>query len=174
AAYVGTWEGQAASRDSLSIPLGTFRVTLKDAKAGERVGTVRHTDILGGVCEDVLTLERVSGKRLVAVAAGAESNRSVCDQARHTVVLTPTGDDLVYEAGGKAAGRPEARLATPRSPRPGTNGTAVADQPAALHSVPAAGRAAPGRRPARSRGAGRRGGRNPAERRVRWRIRRRW
>lgn len=110
AAYVGTWEGQAASRDSLSIPLGTFRVTLKDANAGERVGTVRHTDILGGVCEDVLTLERVSGKRLVAVAAGAESNRSVCDQARHTVVLTPTGDDLVYESDSKASGRPEARL----------------------------------------------------------------
>ncbi|CAL9457831.1 serine/threonine-protein kinase [Streptomyces sp. enrichment culture] len=110
AAYVGTWEGQAASRDSITIPLGTFRVTVKDAKVGERVGTVRHTDILGGVCDDVLTLVRVSGERLVTRAVGAESNRSVCDQARHTVVLTPTGDDLRYESDSKASGRPEARL----------------------------------------------------------------
>ncbi|WP_432055981.1 serine/threonine-protein kinase [Streptomyces sp. bgisy022] len=110
AAYVGTWEGQAASRDSITIPLGTFRVTVRDAEVGERVGTVRHTDILGGVCDDVLTLVRVSGERLVASASGAESNRSVCDRARHTVVLTPTGDDLRYESDSKASGRPEARL----------------------------------------------------------------
>lgn len=36
-------------------PLGTFRVTVHQAAPGERVGTPRHTDIFGGVCDDVLT-----------------------------------------------------------------------------------------------------------------------
>lgn len=110
AAYLGTWEGQATSRDTLSIPLGTFRVTLGEAKVGERVGTVRHTDIFGGTCDDVLTLKQVTGKRLVTTSAGAKNNRSVCDQEPHTVLLTPVGDDLVYESDSTASGRPKARL----------------------------------------------------------------
>ncbi|MFI9819820.1 serine/threonine-protein kinase [Streptomyces sp. NPDC052013] len=110
AGYLGTWEGQASSRDGISIPLGTFRVTLKQAKAGEQVGTVRHTDIFGGICDDVLTLKQVTGKQLVADSVGAKSNRDVCNQALHTVRLTPVGDDLVYESDSKESGRPKARL----------------------------------------------------------------
>ncbi|MEV8595002.1 serine/threonine-protein kinase [Streptomyces sp. NPDC052012] len=110
AAYLGTWEGQASSRDGISIPLGTFRVTLKQAKAGEQVGTVRHTDIFGGICDDVLTLKQVTGKQLVASSVGAKTNRDVCNQALHTVRLTPVGDDLVYESDSKDSGRPKARL----------------------------------------------------------------
>ncbi|MFD5657360.1 serine/threonine-protein kinase [Streptomyces hirsutus] len=110
AAYLGTWEGQATSRESIAIPLGTFRVTVKQAKAGEQVATLRHTDIFGGVCDDVLTLKQVTEKRLVATSVGVKSNRGVCNQARHTVHLTPTGDDLVYESDSKDSGSPKARL----------------------------------------------------------------
>ncbi|MFF5595665.1 protein kinase [Streptomyces althioticus] len=110
AAYVGTWEGQASSRESITIPLGTFRVTLKEARVGERVGTLRHTDIFGGICDDVLTLKKVTAKRIVTTSVGAPTNRDVCNQARHTVLLTPVGDDLLYESDSKDSGRPEARL----------------------------------------------------------------
>ncbi|MGW3474487.1 serine/threonine-protein kinase [Streptomyces althioticus] len=110
AAYVGTWEGQASSRESITIPLGTFRVTLKEARVGERVGTLRHTDIFGGICDDVLTLKKVTAKRIVTTSVGAPGNRDVCNQARHTVLLTPVGNDLVYESDSKDSGRPEARL----------------------------------------------------------------
>ncbi|MEU0909427.1 serine/threonine-protein kinase [Streptomyces althioticus] len=110
AAYVGTWEGQASSRESITIPLGTFRVTLKEARVGERVGTLRHTDIFGGICDDVLTLKEVTAKRIVTTSVGAPTNRDVCDPARHTVLLTPVGDDLVYESDSKDSGRPKARL----------------------------------------------------------------
>ncbi|MFJ2951925.1 protein kinase [Streptomyces sp. NPDC087226] len=108
--YLGTWEGQASSRESIAIPLGTFRVTLKQAKVGEKVGTLRHTDIFGGVCDDVLTLQQVTEKHLVTTSVGAKSNRDVCNPARHTVLLTPVGDDLVYESDSKESGSPKARL----------------------------------------------------------------
>ncbi|MFZ4158325.1 protein kinase domain-containing protein [Streptomyces griseoincarnatus] len=110
AAYVGTWEGQASSRESITIPLGTFRVTLREARVGERVGTLRHTDIFGGVCDDVLTLKEVTDRRIVTTSVGAPTNRDVCDPARHTVLLTRVGDDLVYESDSKDSGRPKARL----------------------------------------------------------------
>ncbi|MEU5460165.1 protein kinase [Streptomyces althioticus] len=110
AAYVGTWEGQASSRESITIPLGTFRVTLREARVGERVGTLRHTDIFGGICDDVLTLKEVTARRIVTTSVGAPTNRDVCDPARHTVLLTPVGDDLVYESDSKDSGRPKARL----------------------------------------------------------------
>ncbi|KAF3466824.1 serine/threonine-protein kinase [Streptomyces sp. Tu 3180] len=114
AAYVGTWEGQATSRDGIAVPLGTFRVTIEQGKVGERVGTLRHTDIFGGVCDDVLTLKQVTDKQLVTDSVGAKSNRDVCNQALHTVRLTPVGDDLVYTSDSKASGRPEARLSKVR------------------------------------------------------------
>ncbi|GAA1433587.1 hypothetical protein GCM10009601_56430 [Streptomyces thermospinosisporus] len=110
AAYVGTWEGQANARDSISIPLGTFRVTVRKAAVGEKLGTVRHTDFFGGTCDDVLTLKQITKKQIIADAVGAKNNRNVCEQALHTVRLTPTGDDLVYESDSEGSGRPKGRL----------------------------------------------------------------
>ncbi|NJP49152.1 protein kinase [Streptomyces sp. SBST2-5] len=110
AAYLGIWEGQGTARDTISIPLGTFRVTVGKAAVGEKLGTVRHTDLFGGTCVDILTLKKITKKQIVADAAGARNNRNVCEQARHTVTLTPTGDDLVYESDSAGSGRPEARL----------------------------------------------------------------
>ncbi|MDL5203108.1 serine/threonine-protein kinase [Streptomyces sp. ALI-76-A] len=109
AAYLGTWEGQAVALDG-TLPMGTFRLTVRRADVGEELGTLRHTDVLGGVCDDVLTLKQVTGKQVVASAVGAESNGSVCNQATHTVRLTPVGDDLEYRSDSEGSGRPEARL----------------------------------------------------------------
>ena len=56
----------------------------------------------------VVVLE--DGLMLPAASVGAPGNRDVCNQARHTVLLTPAGDDLVYESDSKDSGRPKARL----------------------------------------------------------------
>ncbi|MFE0805028.1 protein kinase [Streptomyces sp. NPDC058812] len=107
--YVGTWEGQAVAVEG-NLPLGTFRLTVREAAVGENMGTLRHTDLFGGTCDDVLTLKKVTEKQVVAGAVGAEGNRDVCNQALHTVRLTPVGDDLQYESDSKDSGRPKARL----------------------------------------------------------------
>ena len=107
--YLGTWEGQGTALDG-KLPVGTFRVTVRRAEAGEELGLVRQTDALGGVCTDVLTLTKVTGKQLVAASVGAESHHGGCSRAPTTVRLTPVGDDLRYESESRASGRPEARL----------------------------------------------------------------
>ncbi|MFE5397331.1 serine/threonine-protein kinase [Streptomyces sp. NPDC056568] len=107
--YVGTWEGQAVAVQG-SLPLGTFRLTVREATVGRPLGTLRHTDIFGGTCDDLLTLRKVTATQIVADAVGAEANRDVCNPALHTVHLTPVGDDLQYESDSEASGRPKARL----------------------------------------------------------------
>ncbi|MEV2217005.1 protein kinase [Streptomyces sp. NPDC050997] len=109
AAYLGTWEGQAVALDG-TLSMGTFRLTVHRADVGEELGTLRHTDVLGGVCDDVLTVKKVTSKQVVAAAVGAGSNRAVCNQAAHTVRITPVGDDLDYQSDSEGSGRPEARL----------------------------------------------------------------
>ncbi|MGX4690498.1 serine/threonine-protein kinase [Streptomyces sp. JNUCC 63] len=110
ARYLGTWEGQGTALGG-ALPMGTFRVTVRQAAVGEKAGTVRHTDQIGGVCTDVLTLKRVTGTELVMSSEGAGDNRSNCVQAEHTVRLSPVGDDLVYKSESSGSGYPEARLA---------------------------------------------------------------
>jgi hypothetical protein len=107
--YLGTWEGQGSSLGG-TLPVGTFRVTVRQAAVGEEIGRVRQTDVLGGVCTDVLTLKQVSGKQLVATSVGVESNHAGCSRTKTTVRLTPVGDDLRYESESPESGRPEARL----------------------------------------------------------------
>ncbi|MFJ9631987.1 protein kinase [Streptomyces sp. NPDC101175] len=109
AAYLGTWEGEGTALGG-TLPDGTFRLTVSRASVGQQLGVLRQTDQLGGVCDDVLTLKQVTGTRLVASAAGAKTNRDVCNQAAHTVTLTPTGDDLTYASDSSAEGSPTARL----------------------------------------------------------------
>jgi hypothetical protein len=109
ARYLGTWEGQGTALGG-ALPMGTFRVTVRQAAVGEKAGTVRHTDQIGGVCTDVLTLKRVTGTELVMSSKGAADNRPNCVQAEHTVRLSPVGDDLVYKSESSGSGYPEARL----------------------------------------------------------------
>ncbi|MGW0910918.1 protein kinase domain-containing protein [Streptomyces sp. NPDC002784] len=108
-AYLGTWEGQGVALDG-KLPLGAFRLTVHRAEPGEKLGELRQTDVLGGVCNDVLTLKSVSAERLVATSVGAESNHKGCNPAPTTVTLTPVGDDLDYASDSAESGKPTARL----------------------------------------------------------------
>ena len=108
ARYLGTWEGKATALGSL--PAGTFRLTVHKADVGDELGTLRQTDLLGGVCNDVLTLKKVTAKELVVTSVGRKTNHGGCNPAPHTVRITPQGDDLVYRSESDAEGNPEARL----------------------------------------------------------------
>ncbi|MFF4762759.1 serine/threonine-protein kinase [Streptomyces sp. NPDC001292] len=109
ARYLGTWEGQGTALEG-TLPLGDFRLTVHQAAVGQKLGTLRQTDQLGGVCDDVLTLKQVTSTQLVAVSRGAKSNHAGCNPAPHTVRLTSVGDDLKYTADSSAEGNPVARL----------------------------------------------------------------
>ncbi|MEV5435226.1 hypothetical protein AB0K80_04225 [Streptomyces sp. NPDC052682] len=109
ARYLGTWEGEGSALDG-KLPLGTFRLTVQRAEAGQELGRLRQTDQLGGVCVDVLTLKQVTDKQLVATSVGAKGNHGGCNPARTTVRLTPVGDDLRYQSDSAESGRPQARL----------------------------------------------------------------
>ncbi|WP_128375983.1 serine/threonine-protein kinase [Streptomyces cavernae] len=108
-AYVGTWEGEGVALGG-TLPMGTFRVTLREAKAGEEFGTFRQTDPIGGICENALVLKKVTKQEIIATGIPEESNRDVCTKGSHTVRLTPVGDDLKYESDNADAGNPLARM----------------------------------------------------------------
>ncbi|MFE0175299.1 serine/threonine-protein kinase [Streptomyces sp. NPDC059002] len=108
--YLGKWSGEADANGG-QVPLGTFEVTLRQAKAGERVGTVVQHDPIGNTCTDVLTLKSASKKELVATGKGAQGNGGQCAQTAHTVYLRPAGKALQYTSDDPDAGDPRARLA---------------------------------------------------------------
>ncbi|MDX3307552.1 protein kinase domain-containing protein [Streptomyces sp. NPDC054884] len=109
ARYVGTWEGQASGLGG-ALPMGTFRVTVQRAVVGGKLGELRQTDVLGGVCVDILTLKQVTAKEVVATSVGAEDNHGGCNPKPHPIRLTPTGDDLTYASDSAAEGNPVARM----------------------------------------------------------------
>ncbi|WP_406414665.1 serine/threonine-protein kinase [Streptomyces sp. NBC_01614] len=109
ARYIGTWEGQATALDG-ALPSGTYRLSVHKADVGEELGTLRQTDVLGLVCNDVLTLKKVTAKELVVTSVGRKTNHGGCNPAPHTVRISPAGDDLVFRSESDAEGKPEARL----------------------------------------------------------------
>lgn len=109
ASYVGTWEGPAVALDG-ALPMGTFRVTIQQAAVGDRLGTVRQTDQIGGTCDDTLILKSITKSRLVVTSIADESNRDVCTTGSHTALLIPDGNDLKYETDNPGAGDPVARM----------------------------------------------------------------
>ncbi|KUO11529.1 serine/threonine-protein kinase [Streptomyces sp. DSM 15324] len=109
ARYAGIWEGEGTGLGG-TLPMGTFRVTLRQAAVGAKVGELRQTDGLGTVCVDVLTLKKVTAKEVVADSVGAKSNHAGCNPEPHTIRFTPTGDDLTYTSDSSAEGNPTARL----------------------------------------------------------------
>ncbi|MFJ4832871.1 protein kinase [Streptomyces sp. NPDC088747] len=109
AAYLGTWEGDGLALDG-TLPMGVIRVTVHQAAVGEELGTFRQTDQIGGICDDVLVLKRITSKQLIATSVADESNRDVCTTGEHEVRLTPVGDDLKYETDNAEAGDPVARM----------------------------------------------------------------
>ncbi|MFC8361658.1 serine/threonine-protein kinase [Streptomyces griseorubiginosus] len=109
ARYLGTWEGEGSGLGG-SVPMGTFRITVKDVTVGKELGRLVQTDPIGAVCTDVLTLKKVTGTGLVTTAVGAPDNHAGCNPTAHTVRLTPDGDDLKYTSESAAEGYPEARM----------------------------------------------------------------
>ncbi|WP_339135661.1 serine/threonine-protein kinase [Streptomyces sp. f51] len=110
ASYLGTWEGDGLGLSG-TLPMGTFRVTVHQAAVGQELGTFRQTDQIGGICDDVLVLKKVTKKQLVATSVASASNRDVCTKGRHEVRLTPSGTDLTYATDNPEAGDPVARMA---------------------------------------------------------------
>ncbi|MFF3845421.1 serine/threonine-protein kinase [Streptomyces sp. NPDC002328] len=111
--YLGTWEGEGSGLDG-KVPMGTFRLTARQASVGGQLGQLRQTDILGGVCVDILTLKEVTPKEVIATSTGAPTNHDGCNPTPHTIRLTPTGDDLTYRSESEAEGNPVARLSRVR------------------------------------------------------------
>lgn len=109
ARYAGIWEGEGTGLGG-TLPVGTFRVTLRQVAVGAKMGELRQTDVLGTVCVDVLTLKKVTPKEVVADSVGAKSNHAGCNPEPHTIRFTPTGDDLTYTSDSSAEGNPTARL----------------------------------------------------------------
>ncbi|MFD5627777.1 protein kinase [Streptomyces sp. NPDC127072] len=109
ASYLGTWEGDGLALSG-TLPMGVIRVTVHQAAVGEELGTFRQTDQIGGICDDVLVLKRITSKQLIATSVADESNRDVCTTGEHEVRLTPVGDDLKYETDNAEAGDPVARM----------------------------------------------------------------
>ncbi|WP_369252511.1 serine/threonine-protein kinase [Streptomyces sp. R41] len=110
ASYLGTWEGDGLALGG-TLPMGTFRVTVHRAAVGKELGTFRQTDQIGGICDDVLILKKVTKKQLVVTSVANESNRDVCTKGEHEVRLTPVGGDLKFEQDNSEAGDPVARMA---------------------------------------------------------------
>ncbi|MFJ8786224.1 serine/threonine-protein kinase [Streptomyces sp. NPDC102476] len=109
ARYLGTWEGPGSGLGG-SLPMGTFRITVKKVSIGEELGRLRQTDAIGAECTDVLTLKQVTETELVTTAVGAKDNHAGCNPTAHTVRLTTVGDDLKYTSESEAEGYPEARM----------------------------------------------------------------
>ncbi|MEU5340971.1 protein kinase [Streptomyces sp. NPDC020766] len=107
--YLGTWEGDGFALDG-KLPMGTFRVTVRQAEPGDPLGTFRQTDLIGGTCDTDLILKKVTPKQLIATSISKPSTTSECTTGRHEVRLTPVGDDLRYETDNADAGDPVARM----------------------------------------------------------------
>lgn len=109
AEFLGTWEGPATALDG-ALPAGTFRVTVQQAAVGEKFGTLRTTDPLGGVCVDDLVLRKATAKELQLTTTAVPSNPGVCVTGTHTATLTRSGDSLTLTMTNAEAGDPVAKL----------------------------------------------------------------
>ncbi|MEV4448983.1 serine/threonine-protein kinase [Streptomyces mirabilis] len=107
--YLGTWSGDAYALNG-KLPAGTFRVTLHQAAVGKELGTFRSTDLIGGICDDVLVLKKVTDEQLTATSVAKTSNPGTCTTGSHEVRLIPAGGDLKYETDNADAGDPVARM----------------------------------------------------------------
>ena len=109
--YLGTWEGDGYALDG-NLPAGTFTITLEQGSVGDRLGTFRSVDLLGGACDDTFVLKKVAEDHiLVTSIADTKNNPKTCTGNTHEVTLTPVGDELKYTSNNADAGDPTARLA---------------------------------------------------------------
>ncbi|MGW1889254.1 serine/threonine-protein kinase [Streptomyces sp. NPDC002004] len=114
-AFLGTWKGPATGLGG-SLPMGTFELAVHRASTGQEFATLTQTDALGGVCEDVLTLEKAAGDRLDATGRGKGTNPDHCSQTPHAIRLALRGDALTYASDDPKAGNPQATMARVTKP----------------------------------------------------------
>ncbi|MFS8204843.1 serine/threonine-protein kinase [Streptomyces sp. CWNU-52B] len=107
--YLGTWEGDGYALDG-KLPTGRIRVTVHQAQQGDRLGTFRQTDLIGGTCDTDLYLKKATADQLIATSVSKPSTTSECTTGRHEVRLIPTGEDLRYETDNTEAGDPVSRM----------------------------------------------------------------
>lgn len=107
--YLGTWEGDGVALNG-TLPMGKFRVTVRQAGVGEQFATFRQTDLIGGHCDTVLILKKATPQQITATSVAKKSKDAVCVMGRHEVRLTPVDDDLRYETDNEEAGDPVARM----------------------------------------------------------------
>ncbi|MDG4864397.1 serine/threonine protein kinase, partial [Streptomyces sp. T-3] len=108
--YLGTWEGDVKALGG-SLPGGTVKIIIKQAKPGEQFGTINQTDLLGNdICADVLILKKASDKEILATGRPEDPDDERCTKGDHPVTFRPVGDDLQYSSDNPAGGNPEARL----------------------------------------------------------------
>lgn len=107
--YLGTWEGDGVALNG-TLPMGKFRVTVRQAGVGEQFGTFRQTDLIGGHCDTVLILKKATPQQITATSVAKKSKDAVCVMGRHEVRLVPVDDDLRYETDNSEAGDPVARM----------------------------------------------------------------
>ncbi|MBC9718623.1 serine/threonine protein kinase [Streptomyces sp. TRM66268-LWL] len=108
--YLGTWQGKAQALGGL-LPAGTVEVKVKQADVGKQLGTASMTDELGAsTCTDILILQSVTDKELIAVGKAKNKKDARCTKNDHIVRLTPVGDDLQYSSENPDGGDPSARL----------------------------------------------------------------
>ncbi|EKX60510.1 serine/threonine protein kinase [Streptomyces ipomoeae] len=109
--FLGTWEGDGYALGG-KLPAGTFTVTLEQAAVGEKLGTFRSVDLLGGACDDKLVLKEASEVLIVATSIpDKDNNPSTCVKNTHEITLTPVGKELEYASDNADAGDPTARMA---------------------------------------------------------------
>ncbi|MFE1950417.1 serine/threonine-protein kinase [Streptomyces sp. NPDC059524] len=115
--YVGTWEGKATATTALGdVQFDTYRVRIKQAAVGKRLGTVTSTDPLGVTCVDVLTLKSASATELIASGAASPDNGGTCAKGPHTVHLERVGKTVKYSSQYPQAGNPKADLSRVEQP----------------------------------------------------------
>ncbi|MFI7010482.1 protein kinase [Streptomyces sp. NPDC050145] len=115
--YVGTWEGKATATTALGdVQFDTYRVRIKQAAVGKRLGTVTSTDPLGVTCVDVLTLKSASAGELIASGAASPDNGGTCAKGPHTVHLKRAGKTVKYSSQYPQAGNPRAGLSRVEQP----------------------------------------------------------
>lgn len=107
--YLGTWEGDGVALNG-TLPMGKFRVTVRQVGVGEQFATFRQTDLIGGHCDTVLILKKATPQQITATSVAKKSKDAVCVMGRHEVRLTPVDDDLRYETDNEEAGDPVARM----------------------------------------------------------------
>ncbi|MFI6642402.1 serine/threonine-protein kinase [Streptomyces sp. NPDC050504] len=111
-AYVGIWKGPfTVTLLGSEVNGGTFTVTIKNGRSGERIGTVNQYDALGSLsCVDNLVLKGVTEKEGLVAEGSSNGRHSTCTPGAHVVRLKLVAGAVRYTSDEPRAGDPRATL----------------------------------------------------------------